>query len=350
LPATAGAGYGRSMPSLRQFTASHEADWAELQRLLDRSEGNGLRSLSAADIDALGRAYREVVSDLAVARRDFPNDQLTVWLNALAARAHLRLYAAPGGSWRRIGRFFSTDFARRFRAAGGYVALAAGFLLLPAAWAYLAVLLDAGLREVLVPAPLRTILEQGRTWTDIEPALRPAMATLIFTNNIRVSFTAYAGGVLAGLGTVYVLVANGLELGAVLGAAQHYGVARLLWGFVSPHGYLETTSILIASAGGLRRRDALTMAGRRSLELVAGAVPIFVLAGVIEGFVSPSELPLELKLVLGPLLGAALWLALLTVGSPAASAVGGRRSAVGVGPVHEGSAVGTIAHHPVTDP
>jgi uncharacterized membrane protein SpoIIM required for sporulation len=341
------------MPSLRQFTAEREADWATLQRLLDRSQGNGLRSLSAAEIDALGRAYRAAVSDLAVAQRDFPHDQLTEWLNALVARAHLRLYTAPTSSWRRIGRFFWTDFARRFREARWYVLLAALLLFLPGLWAYAAVLADENLRAALVPAELRAIMAQGRTWTDIEPSLRPAMASLIFTNNIRVSFAAFAGGVLFGLGTLYVLVANGLSLGSVLGAARVYGVDGLLWGFVSAHGYLELTGVVIASAGGLmlgdalvrpgllRRRDALTLAARRSVELVAGAAPIFVAAGLVEALVSPSDLPTPIKLALGPALGLALWAALLTVGREPRR--GRRQDRSGSPAVGRGLAYGTSA-------
>src|SRR5215472_1036322 len=111
------------MPSLSHFIASRQPRWAELEQLLARSEGNGLRRFGAEDIEALGREYRQVMSDLAIARRDFPDDQLTVWLNGLAARAHLRLYRAPTGSWKRIGQFFWTDFATRVRAARGYLAI-----------------------------------------------------------------------------------------------------------------------------------------------------------------------------------------------------------------------------------
>jgi len=306
------------MPSLTNFTAARRATWTELEQLLARSEGNGLRSFDAADIEALGRAYRQVVSDLAIAQRDFPDDQLTLWLNALAARAHLRLYRAPAPSWRRLRDFFWVDFARRFRAAGGYLAVAAALLFVPAIVAYVGALLHPTLREAFVPEQLRQVMANGETWTDIAPAIRPAMATLIFTNNIRVAFLAFAGGVLAGLGTVYVLISNGLMLGGVLGAAQFYGVAPLLWGFISPHGYLELTCIVIAGAAGLmlgdallrpgllRRRDALARAARQSVELVLGAAPVLVIAGLIEGFVSPSDLPLVARLVIGPLAGALL--------------------------------------------
>src|SRR5579859_5094838 len=145
------------------------------------------------------------------------------------------------------------------------------------------------------------------------------MATLIFTNNIQVAFLAFAGGVLFGLGTTYVLVTNGLSLGAVLGAAQFYGVAPLLWAFMSPHGYLELSCIVIAGAAGLMlgdallrpglllRREALARNARRAVELVLGAAPVLVIAGLIEGFVSPSDMPIGVKLVFGPICGAALY-------------------------------------------
>jgi uncharacterized membrane protein SpoIIM required for sporulation len=314
------------MPSLSHFTASRRATWTELDRLLERSQGNGLHGFEPNDLEALGRAYRQVVSDLAIAQRDFPNDQVTVWLNALAARAHLRLYRAPPPSWQRLGRFFTIDFARRFRAAGPYLAASAALLFVPGLIAYLLCLVDPTVREALVPARLRDVMEDGETWTQIEPAFRPAVASLIFTHNIQVAMLAFASGVLLGLGTAYVLVSNGLMLGGVLGAAQYYGVAPLLWEFVSAHGYLELTCIVIAGAAGLmigdavvrpglrRRRDALARAARQAVELMAGAAPVLVVAGVVEGLISPSELPALVKFVVGPVLGLALWAALLRVG------------------------------------
>lgn len=302
------------MPSLTQFVEARREHWLRLERLLARAEGNGLRRLSVTELDDLGRTYRQLVSDLAIARRDFPDDQLTATLNALAAQAHLRLYRAPAGTWRRVGAFFTSGFAHRLRAAWGYIALAAALLFVPALWAYAAAFTDEGMRQVLVPAELREVMERGRTWTEIEGPLRPVMATVIFTNNIRVSFVAFAGGVLAGLGTVFVLVTNGVLLGGVMGAAQHYGVGRALGGFVSSHGYLELTCIVIAGAAGLilgdallrpglmRRRDALTGGARGALELVLGTTPVFVVAGLVEGFVSPSGLDDTVKFVIGPLL------------------------------------------------
>ncbi|HEU5314849.1 MAG TPA: stage II sporulation protein M [Chloroflexota bacterium] len=316
------------MPSLAQFIATRREEWGYLEALLARAEGGGLRRLSAEEIETLGRGYRRLVSDVALAQRDFPHDQLTLWLNALAARAHLRLYQSPGGSWRRLARFFLIGFPRRFRAAWRYVAVAAALLLLPAAAGYLAALATEEARVALVPAAARSLMERGETWTKIEGTLRPAMAVVLFTHNIGVSFYAFAGGIWLGLGTVYTLVLNGVYLGAILGASAHYGVGHLLADFVSAHGYIEMTCIVIAGAGGLlvghallrpgpyRRRDAATLAGRQAIELVLGTLPVFVVAGLVEGNVSPSPLPTEVKLALGPLLWVGLLCWVLLVGRP----------------------------------
>jgi len=308
------------MPSLSHFIESRQSRWQELEQLLARSD------FDAQHIQAFGRVYRDVLSDLAIARRDFPDDQLTLRLNELAARTHLRLYHAPAPSWQRLGQFFWTDFARRFRAARAYLGVAAVLLFGPAVLAYVAALVDPTLRDALVPEQLRSVMASGRTWTDIEPGLRPGMATLIFTNNIQVAFLSFAGGVLFGVGTVYVLVSNGLALGGVLGAAQYYSVAPLVWSFISPHAYLELTCIVVAGAAGLMlgdsllrpglllRREALARASRRAVELVLGAAPVLVIAGLIEGFVSPSEAPTTLKLAIGPAAGLVLYTLLLSVG------------------------------------
>jgi uncharacterized membrane protein SpoIIM required for sporulation len=236
------------------------------------------------------------------------------------------VYRATGSSWRGLLEFFTFGFARRLRAAGGYVATAAVLFFLPAILGYLAGWLSPLLRDILVPFPMRAIMAQGKTWTEIEETMRPAMATMIFTNNLQVSFTAFAGGALFGLLTVFVLLNNGLHIGSVLGAAHHYGVIHLLGDFVSAHGFVEISCILIAGAAGLmlgdgllrprglRRRDAATRAARQAVELVLGASPLLVGIGLIEGFVSPSGLPTWFKLALGVVLCVLMWTGLLLAG------------------------------------
>jgi uncharacterized membrane protein SpoIIM required for sporulation len=285
--------------------------------LIDRA-GNDPRRLDAADIERLGRLYRQTASDLAAARRDFPRDQVVGYLNGLAARAYPLVYRAPGGSWQQIARFFLQDFAARYREAGWFIF--ASFLLfaLPALAGFLVVLADPPLAQHVLPADLTRVVREGHLWTDIAPAQRALAASTIATNNIRVSILAFAGGILLGTLTVYILVLNGLLFGALLGYTHLYHLDGSLLAFVSPHGYLELTVVFIAGGAGLEmgwallhpgllgRRDALVQAGQKAALLVVGAIPILIVAGLIEGFISPSRLPDGLKLAIGLFTGIGL--------------------------------------------
>jgi uncharacterized membrane protein SpoIIM required for sporulation len=275
-----------------------------------------------------------VASDLALARRDFPREQVTRYLNELAARTHPLLYRAPAGSWLRLGRFFGAEFPRLFRAAGPFILTAGLLFLVPAVAGYLVALSDPSAAEQVLPSTVTRAVQRGRLWTDMESETRPLMSSMIMTNNIQVSILAFGGGILLGTLTAYVLVLNGLLLGAVFGYTQVYGLAGDLAAFVSPHGYLELSVVFIAGGAGLQlawavlspgllsRRDALGLAAQRAVLLLVGAIPLLVIAGLIEGFVSPSGLLNGVKYAIGMLTGIALYAFLLGAGrrAPAASA------------------------------
>jgi uncharacterized membrane protein SpoIIM required for sporulation len=304
---------------------TRRARWEALRALLDRA-GSDPRRLEASEIERLSQLYRQVVSDLALARRDFPNDEVVGYLNALASRAYPLVYRAPIGSWRRLGQFFLQEFPARYRASGWFVLTAVVLFVLPAVAGFFVVVGNPPLAEQILPPDITRVVRDGRLWTDIPGILLPMAASAIATNNIQVSMMAFAGGILLGTVTVYVLVFNGLLLGAIFGYTHLYGLDGRLAAFVSPHGYLELTVIFIAGGAGLRvawgivhpgllgRRDALVRAGQEAVLLVIGALPILVVAGLIEGFVSPSGLPDPLKLAIGPITGIALHLWLMGPG------------------------------------
>jgi uncharacterized membrane protein SpoIIM required for sporulation len=136
-------------------------------------------------------------------------------------------------------------------------------------------------------------------------------SALIMTNNLQVSFLAFSGGMLLGLFTLYVLVMNGLSLGVTLGLMQVYGHAAPLWEFVIGHGVLELSVITMAGGSGLligyamlhpgllSRKDALVVAAQKSIRLLLGSAPLLVVAGIIEGLVSPSEIIAPIKYSIG---------------------------------------------------
>jgi uncharacterized membrane protein SpoIIM required for sporulation len=154
-------------------------------------------------------------------------------------------------------------------------------------------------------------IERREMWTHSILPMKPLASAGITANNLSVSILAYASGILAGLGPCYILLVNGLLLG-VLGAVIHEaGMSVALWSFVAPHGTLELPAIFIAGAAGLMighslvvagdrpRGECLVEAGRQSLRLFGGVVPLLIVAGAIEGFVSPTGLPPAIKFMVG---------------------------------------------------
>jgi len=140
--------------------------------------------------------------------------------------------------------------------------------------------------------------------------IKPLASSFIMTNNLTVSFTTFALGITAGLGTIWMLALNGLLFGVVNAACWQVGMSQQLLSFVAPHGVLELPAIFIAGGGGLLlakgllfpgnlpRKASLVLEGGRAVRLVLGIIPLLIVAGTIEGFVSPSDLPVALKYTL----------------------------------------------------
>jgi uncharacterized membrane protein SpoIIM required for sporulation len=127
------------------------------------------------------------------------------------------------------------------------------------------------------------------------------------TNNISVGFVMFAAGITAGLGTIWMLITNGLLMGVLAVTTARAGMAMQLWEFVAPHGVLELPAIFIAAGAGmeiargllfpglLSRKDSLKQAGNRGAQLLLGTIPLLVVAGVIEAFISPVNIAAPLK-------------------------------------------------------
>lgn len=312
-----------------QFYQSRRADWQHLTSLLDRSQSN-IGQLSPEEVRLMGQLYRAVTSDLALAQREFPRHQVTIYLNQLVARGHAIIYRSEPLALHKITRFVRVTFPRMFRETWPFQLTAVLLLLVPALLAGLWLNWRVESANWLLPTAVQALIpmiEEQELWVDIPVGERPYTSTFIMTNNIRVAVLAFAGGLTAGLLTIYVLLFNGLLLGAVTGVTAHYDVGFELWTFVIGHGVIELTTIYIAGASGLmmswaiihpglhRRRDALTQAARRAVVLIGGCIPLLVIAGIIEGFISPNEnIPVAVKWAVGIGTGIVLYAYLLLAG------------------------------------
>ncbi len=320
---------------VERFYQARQADWQELAGLLERGQQN-MRQLSPDEVLALSRLYRAATSDLALAQRDFPNHRVTAYLNQLVARGHALIYRDEPLAFGGLRRFVAVGFPAAFRQTLPFTLVATLLFLLPALLVGAVAAWQPAAGRWILPAAaqdLIPLLEQRDLWTEIPIDQRPYASSFIMQNNIQVAFLAFAGGVLAGIPTVLVMLTNGLLLGGVTGLAIHYGVGFDLWTFVIGHGVIELTVICIAGGSGLMlgwailhpgwlsRRDALARAAGRAVRLIIGCVPLLVLAGLIEGFISPNEaIPWPVKWAIGLLSGIALFGYLLFSGRRATTA------------------------------
>jgi len=296
--------------------------------MLSRSRRGRLRDIAAAELEQFGRLYREASSDLALARRDFPSDNVATYLNDLCARAHPMLFRSPPLRTGDVLRRFALGIPRAFRERRLYVLLSLGIMLAGAVAGWLAVDLRPDLRASLVPQSGFDQLARGQIGS-LPNA--PLLGTVIITNNIKVAAVCFLGGALAGIPTALILAANGWMLGTIAEAVHQGGYDLAFWSLIVPHGVLELSIIVIAGATGLYVGDALlrpgllgrveacSRAARSSLGLAAGSASLLIVSGIVEAYISPSTLPALFKLLFGAAIGTALysWL-LLTGRQPAA--------------------------------
>jgi uncharacterized membrane protein SpoIIM required for sporulation len=296
---------------VEELVRTRRASWERLETLLKALRRRRQR-LSPEDLVEIGALYRRATSDLAIARRDFPRRRVTAYLEQLVGRAHPAVYRREAATLAGFVRFFTSVFPRAFREAGPYTAAAFAAFAIPLVLAIVVTQLDplAG-RVILPPSEVVHKLEHGESWLTIEGSQRAVAASAIMANNVQVAFLAFSAGVLFGVGTVLILAWNGLNIGAVAGLAGVYGLGPTLAAFIAAHGGIELTVIFIAGGAGMRlghallapgllpRRVALAQSAGRAVRLLGGCVPLLVVAGVLEGFVSPSGLPLAVKVAIG---------------------------------------------------
>jgi uncharacterized membrane protein SpoIIM required for sporulation len=311
-----------------RFINERKTAWQRLEELLKLVDRMSLRRLHREEVRELGRIYRRTASDLAIARAESRDPRLINYLNSVVIRAHGRIYRAETQGLRRISRFFTHEFPSTFRRTSRYSAVAFGVFLLFGAAAFLGTRYDPEFSEFAgVSAQFRElkINRQVHWWEDLNDANQIG-SSRIFTNNIRVTFYAFALGAMLGLGTLYVLAFNGAMFGAILALTYRAGYGNDLATFVVGHGVIELSCIFIAGGAGLligsallmpgdlSRGDALKSRGLDAIRLIVGCVPLLVLAGIIEGFISPAPINPAIKISIGVITGVAMYSYLLLAG------------------------------------
>jgi uncharacterized membrane protein SpoIIM required for sporulation len=323
---------------VERFVSERRAGWARLEELLGRASGRPER-LGPDGVRELGARYRAAAADLALARRRFPSDPVTGRLERLVASARQTVYGSvrPRASLR---AFVSRGYWRRVRERPVALAVAAALLFGTAALAMLWGATDPGAAAGVVPGDFIDAAQPPRGDRGLSAGAAAQFSSAIFVNNIQVTLVAFAAGITAGIGTALSLIFNGLVLGAVLGVSIDAGTTGDVLRLIVAHGVLELSCIVVAAAAGLRmgwalvdpgartRREALVTEARAAVVIAVGTAPWLVVAGLTEGFVSPSGQAPATVAAIGLGLGAVYWTLVVWRGRPeragAAASVGGR--------------------------
>ena len=314
--------------NLDAFIAERRPSWDELDALLRAAKGRPER-LGAERMRRLGELYRGAAADLAVARRRFPAEPAVPALEDLVGRAHAVVY---GASVRRESarEFLTHGYWRRIRERPALLAISALLLFGPAVVAGVWGWNDPGTAGALMPSTSEAVGRPRPEGSDLglSRGERASFSAGIFTNNIRVTFAAVAGGISFGLLTAGVLLFNGVLIGVVAGLGVAAGNGSVMLELIVPHGVLELSCIVVAGAAGLRMGWALVDPGRRprgqalatearaAVELVLGTALWLVVAGLTEGLVTPLGIGVGPALAVGFGLAAVYWALVWRLGAP----------------------------------
>ncbi len=292
--------------NVERWLKTRRPAWEKLEELLNLTDKRGVAGLDRQQLQELGRLYRTTSGDLSRARALKLSSDVQTYLNNLVVRAHNQVYQTDRNRWLDLGRFLWEGFPALIRENILYVVLSTSLFCIPFGFSYYSVIkdptfaqLEVGQGQPLVSEEMWHYIEKKQLWTDQVANFSPPMFSFIATNNIKVAIMAFAFGALLGIGTIYVLIMNGLSIGTTLGLCKVHGMEPMLLQFVAPHGVLELTSIFISGAAGLlmgksllfpgryKRSDAFRLSARKALGMFAGTVPLLLIAGCIESFVSP---------------------------------------------------------------
>jgi uncharacterized membrane protein SpoIIM required for sporulation len=311
-----------------RFIDKRKTAWQRLEDLLKLLDSSSLRRLHREEVRELGRIYRRTASDLAIARAESRDPRLINYLNSLVIRAHGRIYQADAQGGSRVKEFFARDFPQTFRRTWRYTAVSFGVFALFSVIGFLGTKYDPEFSELLgVPPAFRELYIETKThwWEDLNEANQVG-ASAIFTHNIQVTIYTFAFGAMFGVGTLFYLAYNGAVIASVLSLTYRAGFGNDLLTFMAGHGVIELSCIFMAGGAGLligsalvlpgdlSRADALKSRGKDAVRLMMGVAVLLVIAGIIEGFISPAPIPANIKYGVAAVTGLALYSYLLLAG------------------------------------
>lgn len=293
---------------ITSFWHKHKASWAELEQLVERFTRQP-RHISATDIDRLTQLYKKTSAHLAYVRSYHPADEITLYLNQLVLRAHNLAYKQRTGSWQQLKHFFGSYLMGLVHKRMSFIGVAALLFIIGGISGFAAVMVDPLNLYYVLPQGMAEQIDPSRLGEGHDSLDNPVISTMIMTNNIKVAMLAFVSGITFGIVPIYLLLFNGLLVGALAAVYYQADSSYAFWAYILPHGVIELTAIFIAGGAGLHmgyrllvpgryaRRHQFLEAAKESAHLLLATIPLLFIAGIIEGYITPSSLSLEAKYI-----------------------------------------------------
>jgi uncharacterized membrane protein SpoIIM required for sporulation len=303
--------------NVRRWIARREPNWKQLETLLRKVEKKGISILTADEVRQMASLYRSVSADLARARTYEVGLAVIRDLQQLTSRSYNQIYqGSRRQEWQKAWDFCRWGFPQVVQQTFPYIAVATAMFGVGALVAWWYAWQDPVFVSATVPAGIiEKVRDKGELWMGSIVGVEPLASSGIMQNNLKVAFTAVGGGITAGVLTAYIMVFNGLHIGAIATLVGQNNLAYPFWAFVFPHGSLELPAIFFAGGAGLliarallfpgkyQRIAAMRFYGMQAAQLVFGIVPMLIFAGIIEGFFSPNPaIPDLVKYVFGTII------------------------------------------------
>ncbi|MDQ0871410.1 putative membrane protein SpoIIM required for sporulation [Paenibacillus sp. V4I3] len=292
--------------NISRFIREHKSQWTELEQLLIQLSKRK-SSLQASQVNRFTELYKVASAHLATLQTHMPTDETTLYLNHLVSQAHNAMYKENNKSSKQMKEFFLHYFPSLIRARSLFVGFALFLFLLGGLLGFLSVWNDPLNLSMIMPGAMADSIDPSKTADPRGDLHSPLVSTAIMTNNIRVAVLAFISGVTLGIGTIYLMISNGLIVGALAAVFMQSGKSYVFWAYILPHGIIELTAIFIAGGAGLYmgyrffvpgpypRKLRFLESAKESAQLLIGTIPLFIIAGIIEGYITPSTMSLEVK-------------------------------------------------------
>jgi uncharacterized membrane protein SpoIIM required for sporulation len=300
------------------FINTNQKTWTELEEAIKSFSSKTKKNTDNDTLHRLFFLYQTVCGHLSIARTRYGNTDTVEYLNSLVARAHQVIYVSKPKKISKIINFFFREYPIMLKKELPTFLISTGIFILSFLLSFLIVLLREDYALSFVPVEYADAI---RNSDGSAASFNYSIASVaIFTNNIRVGITAFALGITFGIGTVYVLVKNGVLLGALSAVAVNAGIGYTYWSLIIPHGIPELFCIFVCGAAGLviaksivfpgiySRRKSFILGGKKSLMLFLGTIPLFILAGLTEGYFTPLPIDPLWKYIV-----AIVWLIILLI-------------------------------------